>query len=60
MNPAPASCQRCFGLAGPNLRNLMLHGFIGDPGPGATAVLLHAALSVAPLKPNTTQSADEA
>lgn len=32
--------------AGLNLRNLMLHGFIGDPGPGAAATLLHVALSL--------------
>lgn len=32
--------------AGLNLRNQMLHGFIGDPGPGLAATLLHAALSL--------------
>ncbi len=32
--------------AGLNLRNQMLHGFVGDPGPGIAAVLLHAALSL--------------
>lgn len=30
--------------AGLNLRNNMLHGFVGDPGPGIAATLLHAAL----------------
>lgn len=32
--------------AGLNLRNLMLHGFVGDPGPGVAAALLHVALSL--------------
>lgn len=30
--------------AGLNLRNLMAHGFVGEPGPGVAAALLHAAL----------------
>lgn len=36
--------------AGLNLRNMMLHGFIGDPGPGAAATLLHAALSLGTIR----------
>lgn len=32
--------------AGLNLRNVMLHGFVGDPGPGLAAILLHVALSL--------------
>lgn len=38
--------------AGCNLRNLMLHGFSGDPGPGITAVLIHAALMIATISPD--------
>ncbi len=37
--------------AGTNLRNQMLHGFVGDPGPGIAAVLLHAALGIATIGP---------
>lgn len=33
--------------AGLNLRNQMLHGFVGDLGPGFAAVLLHATLGIA-------------
>lgn len=32
--------------AGLNLRNMMLHGFVGDAGPGVAATLLHVALSL--------------
>lgn len=32
--------------AGLNLRSMMLQGFVGDPGPGVAATLLHAALSL--------------
>lgn len=36
--------------AGLNLRNRMLHGFVGDPGPGVAAALLHAALSLGTIR----------
>jgi hypothetical protein len=39
--------------AGLNLRNQMLHGFVGDLGPGVAAVLLHAALGIATIRPVT-------
>jgi len=37
--------------AGLNIRNLMAHGYLDDPGPGYTAVLLHTALGLALLSP---------
>jgi hypothetical protein len=37
--------------AGLNLRNQMLHGFVGDLGPGVAAVLLHAALGMCTIRP---------
>lgn len=37
--------------AGLNLRNLMLHGFVDDLGPGGAAVLLHTALRIATTRP---------
>lgn len=37
--------------AGLNLRNQMLHGFVDDPGPGMAAILLHAALGIAIIRP---------
>lgn len=44
--------------AGLNLRNLMLHGYVDDPGTGWAAVLLHAALSVATIRPGGTDVVD--
>lgn len=37
--------------AGLNLRNQLAHGFLGDPGPGYAALLLHAALRIATIRP---------
>lgn len=36
---------------GLNLRNLMLHGYVDDLGPGIAALLLHTALGVATIRP---------
>lgn len=47
--------------AGLNLRNQMLHGFVGDPGPGVAATLLHAALSLCAIarpQPQAGETAD--
>lgn len=36
---------------GLNVRNLMLHGYVDDPGVGGAALLLHTALGIATIRP---------
>jgi hypothetical protein len=42
--------------AGLNRRNLMLHGYLDEPDPGGTAILLHTALLIATIRPTPSDS----